>query len=118
MVQSSGVNVCLPRGLFIPSSDFILAKHWFLYVLLCSDGTYYTGVTTDVRRRLKEHNTSHRGAKYTKTRRPVEVVYWTDFEDRSSAQKAEYKFKQLTRKQKEKTINEIRLNSIITNDGM
>jgi len=97
---------------------FILNKDWYLYVLLCADGTYYTGVTTDVTRRLEEHNASPKGAKYTKTRRPVEMVYWTCFRDRSSAQKAEYKFKQLTRKQKEKTINEIRLNSIITNDGM
>jgi putative endonuclease len=80
---------------------------WFLYVLKCNDGTLYTGVTTDVQRRLKEHNTSTRGAKYTKARRPVEMVYWTCFKDQSLAQKAEYKFKQLTRKQKEKVINEI-----------
>ncbi len=80
---------------------------WFLYVLKCSDGTLYTGVTTNIRRRLEEHNTSSRGAKYTKTRRPVEIVYWIDFKDRSSAQKAEYKFKQLTREQKEKVINEV-----------
>ena len=79
---------------------------WFLYVLQCSDGTYYTGITTNVTRRLDEHNTSSKGAKYTKTRRPVEVVYWTCFKDRSSAQKAEYNFKQLTRKQKEKIIDE------------
>ena len=81
---------------------------WFLYVLQCSDGTYYTGITTSISRRLNEHNLSPRGAKYTKTRRPVEVVYWTCFRDRSSAQKAEYKFKRLTRKQKEKIINESR----------
>ena len=86
----------------------MMTKGWFLYILRCNDGTLYTGVTTDVRRRLKEHNSSSSGAKYTKTRRPVEVVYWTCFEDRSSAQKAECKFKQLTRKQKEKIINEDR----------
>ena len=79
---------------------------WFLYVLQCSDGTYYTGVTTDMKRRLNEHNTSKRGAKYTKTRRPVKLVYLSGYESRSSAQKAEYKFKQLTRKQKEAIINE------------
>ena len=81
-------------------------KTWFLYVLLCSDGTYYTGVTTDIQRRLKEHNTSRKGAKYTKTRRPVKLIYFEDYADRSSAQKAEYKFKRLTRKQKEILINE------------
>ena len=79
---------------------------WFLYVLKCSDDTLYTGVTTDIDRRLHEHNTSKRGAKYTKTRRPVEIVYWLEFLDRSSAQKAEYKIKQLTREQKEKIIDE------------
>ena len=84
----------------------LMTSNWYLYVLLCADGTYYTGITTDIKRRLVEHNTSTRGAKYTKTRRPVEIVYWTRFQGRSSAQKAEHKFKQLTRKQKEKVINE------------
>ena len=79
---------------------------WFLYVLQCGDGTLYTGITTDVPRRLKEHNTSPKGAKYTKTRRPVKLVYWIDLKDRSTAQKAEYKFKKLTREQKEKIISE------------
>ena len=79
-------------------------KKWCLYVLQCSDGTYYTGITTDVVRRLNEHNASSKGAKYTKPRRPARLVYWVDYEDRSTAQKAEYKFKQLTREQKEKII--------------
>ena len=78
--------------------------NWFLYVLKCNDGTLYTGVTTDIDRRLDEHNASSKGAKYTRTRRPVELVYWMNYEDRSSAQKAEHKFKRLTRKQKEKII--------------
>lgn len=85
-----------------------MSREWYLYALHCSDGTYYTGVTTDLQRRLNEHNTSPRGAKYTKTRRPVKLVYSKYFIDRSSAQKAEYKFKRLTRKQKEKIINESR----------
>tara|TARA_R110000796_G_scaffold99266_1_gene207296 strand:- start:6 stop:257 length:252 start_codon:yes stop_codon:yes gene_type:complete len=79
---------------------------WFLYVLQCADGSYYTGVTTDAERRVNEHNTSKRGAKYTKTRRPVVIIYLSEYESRSSAQKAEYKFKQLTRKQKEEIVNE------------
>ena len=78
--------------------------NWFLYVLECSDGTLYTGVTTNIDRRLNEHNTSKKGAKYTKTRRPVNLVYHLKFQDRSSAQKAEYRFKQLTREEKEKII--------------
>jgi len=84
----------------------VKANNWFLYVLRCSDETLYTGITTDLTRRLNEHNGTPRGAKYTKTRRPVELIYWVDFEDRVSAQKAEYKFKQLTRDQKKKIINE------------
>ncbi len=82
-------------------------KKWCLYVLQCNDGTYYAGITTDIVRRLNEHNTSSKGAKYTKPRRPVRLVYWVDYKDRSTAQKAEYKFKQLTRKQKEKIIHEV-----------
>jgi len=83
-----------------------MPERWFLYVLLCSDGTYYTGITTSLERRLKEHNTSARGAKYTKTRRPVKLIYFEDYDDRSSAQKAECQFKKLTRKRKEMVINE------------
>ena len=80
-------------------------KAWFLYVLRCADDTFYTGTTTDITRRTNEHNTKKCGAKYTKTRRPVELIFWLDFENRSQAQKAEYKFKKLTRAQKEKIIN-------------
>jgi len=83
-----------------------IAKPWFLYVIHCSDDTLYTGVTTDISRRIHEHNTSSKGAKYTRTRRPVELVYSVDFDNRSSAQKAEYKFKKLTRKQKNEVISE------------
>ena len=77
---------------------------WFLYVVRCADGTFYTGVTTDVTRRLHEHNTTKRGAKYTRTRRPVELIYRTDYKDRSTAQKAERYFKTLTRREKEEII--------------
>ena len=80
-------------------------KAWFLYVLRCADDTFYTGTTTDITRRINEHNTKKCGAKYTKTRRPVKLVFWLDFENRSKAQKAEYQFKKLTRAQKEKIIN-------------
>ena len=82
------------------------ANDWFFYVLRCCDDTLYAGVTTDIKRRLLEHNASRYGAKYTRTRRPVELVFWSDFENRSTAQKAEYRFKKLTRAQKEKVIME------------
>jgi len=79
---------------------------WFLYILQCSDGTYYTGVTTDMSRRINEHNNSSRGAKYTRTRRPVKLIYFSEYKNRSAAQKAEHQFKKLTRVQKEVKINE------------
>ena len=81
---------------------------WHFYVLLCSDGSYYAGVTTDVDRRLHEHNNTKRGAKYTRARRPVELIITERFQTRSLAQKAERYFKTLTRKEKEAIINESR----------
>ena len=78
---------------------------WYLYVVHCYDNTLYTGITTNLKRRTNEHNTSLRGSKYTRTRRPVRLVYWKVFENRSRAQKAEYKFKKLTRQQKNEVIS-------------
>ena len=80
------------------------ANMWFLYVVQCCDKSYYAGVTTDIKRRLHEHNTTSRGAKYTKTRRPVVLIYQQEFTNRSEAQRAEYAFKQLRRKDKDKFI--------------
>lgn len=73
---------------------------WYVYVIKCSDNSLYTGITTDINRRVNEHNTSNKGAKYTKTRRPVELKYYEEFTDRSTASKREYAIKKLTRKQK------------------
>ncbi|QYF83089.1 GIY-YIG nuclease family protein [Brevibacterium sp. PAMC21349] len=75
-------------------------KH-YLYVLKCRDGSYYAGYTNDLHRRIDVHNQG-RGAKYTRGRTPVELIYHEIFETRTLAMQAEYKFKQLTRKQKEK----------------
>jgi putative endonuclease len=73
---------------------------YYLYILACSDATLYTGITTDLQRRVAEHNSSSKGAKYTKIRRPVTLVYSETFGDRSSASKREYAIKQLSRKEK------------------
>lgn len=73
---------------------------YHLYILECADGTLYTGITTDLDRRLIEHNTSKLGAKYTSARRPVKLVYTKKFKNRSTASKAEAGVKRLTRKQK------------------
>lgn len=76
-----------------------------MYILKCNDNSLYTGITTDIQRRLLEHNSSTKGAKYTKTRRPVLLVYNEKCEDRSNALKREHSIKKLTRKEKLKIID-------------
>lgn len=77
-------------------------KKWFLYVVECTDEkrSLYCGVTTDVERRVQEHNKSKRGAKYTRARRPVYLFFVEEHGGRSSALKAEAAFKRLDRQQK------------------
>jgi putative endonuclease len=76
-------------------------RRYFLYVLECSDSTLYTGITTDIDRRLREHNTdSKKGSKYTRARRPVRILAAKIYKGRSEASKAESKFKKLSRKEK------------------
>lgn len=72
---------------------------WFVYILECSDGTLYTGITTDVNKRLETHNKG-KGAKYTRCRLPVKLRVYFESIDRSTASKEEYRIKQLTREQK------------------
>ncbi len=76
-----------------------------VYILKCADETLYTGITTDIMRRVEEHNSSDKGAKYTKLRRPVELVYSEESENRSSASKREYAIKKLSRLEKLELIN-------------
>ncbi|AKF24844.1 endonuclease [Sulfurovum lithotrophicum] len=74
---------------------------YFVYMLECADGTLYTGIATDLDRRLEEHNHSPKGAKYTRTRRPVKLVYTEEYSDRSSASRREYEIKKkMSRKEK------------------
>lgn len=72
---------------------------WYVYILECSDGTLYTGITNDLNKRIETHNKG-KGAKYTKTRLPVKLLVSFEAEDRSKASKEEYRIKQLTREQK------------------
>jgi putative endonuclease len=72
---------------------------WFVYILECADGSLYTGITTDVNKRLETHNKG-KGAKYTRARLPVKLRVSFEAADRSSASKEEYRIKQLTREQK------------------
>ena len=76
----------------------------YAYILRCSDGTLYSGWTNNLEKRLAVHN-SGKGAKYTKTRLPVELVYFEEFESKSQAMSREAQFKQLNREQKLKLIN-------------
>ena len=75
----------------------------------CADGTYYTGVTNNLERRIVEHNYSARGAKYTRSRRPVDLLEYAFVENKSSALKLEYKIKSLKRSKKIKFIREYKI---------
>ena len=79
---------------------------WHVYVVVCFDNSFYCGITTNIERRIKQHNGElSGGAKYTRSRRPCRLVYKEKAENRSTASKKEYWFKKLSRKQKEKYIN-------------
>ena len=80
-----------------------MEQNWKLYILRCGDGTLYTGITTDVERRLEEHR-SGKGAKYTRGRAPLELVYMETGMDKSTALKRELEIKGWPRLEKEKLI--------------
>lgn len=80
------------------------ASHYSVYILRCADDSYYTGIAVDVERRVSEHESSQRGAKYLKGRRPLTLVYSAAAGDRSKASRLEYRVKQLSRTQKEALI--------------
>jgi putative endonuclease len=73
---------------------------YYLYILKCSDNTLYTGITTGLSRRIREHNSSKLGAKYTRGRQPIKLVYSKKFSNRSQASKEELRVKKLSRKEK------------------
>ena len=75
---------------------------WHIYMVRCSDNTLYTGIAMDVNRRVEEHNSDNRlGAKYTRTRRPVQLVYQEAVNSRSEAAKREHAIRTLNKKDKE-----------------
>ena len=79
-----------------------MSVHW-VYILECDDGSFYTGYTTDVERRVREHDRGE-GAKYTRGRTPVELVHRERFESKSGAMSREYEIKQLSRAEKERLV--------------
>ncbi|MDX9967085.1 MAG: GIY-YIG nuclease family protein [Sulfuricurvum sp.] len=78
-----------------------LESFYFVYILRCNDGTLYTGIARNVEKRLAEHNGSPKGAKYTRSRRPLVLAYHESCSDKSSALKREKAIKKMTRPQKE-----------------
>ncbi|WP_227375219.1 GIY-YIG nuclease family protein [Haladaptatus halobius] len=87
-----------------------MTTHW-VYVVECSDGTFYTGYTTDVARRVAEHVAGD-GAKYIRGRTPIELVHTERFESKSAAMSREYEIKQLGRAEKERLVEECPVENI------
>ncbi|MEE9335242.1 MAG: GIY-YIG nuclease family protein [Granulosicoccaceae bacterium] len=79
-------------------------SQWTVYILRCADGSLYTGITTNIDRRIQEHNEGNRGAAYTRGRRPVQLVYQFSAADRADASKHEHSVKKLSRSAKEQLI--------------
>jgi len=77
---------------------------WYVYILKCNDDTLYTGITNNLSKRLNTHNIG-KGAKYTRCRLPVKMIYFQRYKNRSIASKEEYRIKNLTRKEKFLLIN-------------
>ena len=72
------------------------SSSWYIYIVQCADQSLYTGISTDLLRRIEEHNSSPNGAKYTRARRPIQLVYFEQSESRSEACKREYALKRLS----------------------
>ena len=105
-----------PDGSFTPEIEQIISENkkqgkeskkesYYFYCLLCNDGSFYGGFTNDLKHRLKMHNEG-KGAKYTKSRRPVKMIYHEEFDDKRLALKREYWFKHHSRKWKEDFLKE------------
>ena len=77
---------------------------WYVYMVRCNDGTLYTGITNDLEKRIKAHNSGKDGARYTRSRRPVKLVYSEEAGAKSTAAKLENKIKKMTRAKKMETI--------------
>lgn len=114
-IQSKWVQHGPPRCIYKYTSNILIAKDvetvvynhcmsWYVYMIRCENQSLYTGVTTDVDRRFKEHAGDKAGAKYTRANKPVAVVYTRRFRNRSNAQKEEWRMKRLSKTKKEALI--------------
>ena len=79
----------------------------YTYIVACKDGTYYTGWTNHLEKRIQDHNAG-KGAKYTKSRLPVKLVYYESFETKEKAMRREYAIKRLTRREKQALIGQMK----------
>jgi len=80
-------------------------QSWWVYLLRCNDNSLYAGVTTDIHRRINEHNNSKLGAKYTRARRPVRIAYLEKADNKSNACKREYQIRHLNKLKKEQLVS-------------
>lgn len=87
----------------------------YTYIVECRDESLYTGWTTDLKRRITAHNAG-KGAKYTKSRRPVRLVYWEEFETKEEAMRREYAIKHMSRQEKKKLIEKQKLKNECIHD--
>lgn len=92
-------------------SELVPEKTWWVYIVECADLSYYTGITTNIEKRIDKHNTGS-GAKYTKFKRPVWLIYFEKYTNRSEATKREMEIKKLTRKQKETLVEKVRKSTL------
>ncbi|MBL7132406.1 MAG: GIY-YIG nuclease family protein [Candidatus Omnitrophica bacterium] len=93
---------------------FARSGKFYVYIVQCQDGTYYTGSTNDLENRIKEHNGQARGAKYTRDRRPVKLVWSKEYRYFKKAFLEEKRIKMLTRKQKEALVGGKRLDKVLS----
>jgi len=80
---------------------------YYLYIVECADKTFYTGITTNLERRISEHNDTRLGARYTASRRPVKLAYFKKFKNRSLASKEEARIKKLGKSKKQELIKSL-----------
>lgn len=92
--------------------SMIEEKHNYTYIVRCKDGTYYTGWTNNLEKRMKAHNEGRGGAKYTRSRRPVVLVYYEESETPEEAMSREWHIKQMSRSRKEELIRNFQSDSI------
>ncbi len=86
--------------------EFKRSGRFYVYIVECGDGTYYTGSTNDLEKRIDEHNNGKRGARYTRYKRPVRLIWSREYRYFKKAVLEEMRIKALTRKQKEKLVQE------------